>query len=178
MSFPDASLVLYKFFLAGTFKLAVTGIQPAVIESLRAQVNSIERPGQITSKVTALPFGVMPINRHLPTRGLLLGAVHELQGVGPDVETSALSAVFAAGALARRPEPVIRISRSGGMFAHGLLQAGFDPRRLVFVDAGRSVLLVVEEASRHPEVAGVVCKLDSSLSLTTSRRLQLTAEGS
>ena len=45
----------------------------------------------------------------------------------------------------------------------------------MFVDA---VLLAMEEALRHPDIAGVVCELEGRLDLVTSRRLQLAAEGS
>ena len=158
--------------------MPVTNGQAAVIQALRVQIAMAERHGRVPSSAAALPFGVAAIDRHLPAGGLLLGAVHELQGVGPDVETAAIPALFAAGLLARRLGPVIWISRNGGVFAHGLLQAGLDPRRLVFVDAGRSVLLVMEEALRQPGIAGAVGEEDGRLDLTASRRLQLAAEGS
>ena len=150
----------------------------ARIEALRAQIAVVERRGRMPSQAAALPFGVAAIDGHLPAGGLLLGAVHELRAAGPDVETGAAPALFAAGVLSRRPGPVLWISRNGGVFAYGLLQSGLDPRRIVFVDAGKSVLLVMEEALRQPQVAGVVCELDGRLDLTTSRRLQLAAEGS
>ncbi len=150
----------------------------AEIEALRAQIAVIERRGRTPSQAAALPFGVAAIDGHLPAGGLPLGAVHELQAAGPDVETGAAPALFAAGVLARRPGPVLWISRNGGVFAHGLLQAGLDPRRIVFVDAGKSVLLVMEEALRQPRVIDVVCELEGRLDLTASRRLQLAAEGS
>lgn len=149
----------------------------AVVAALRTQIAAAERHGRTPSQAVALPFGVAVIDRHLPAGGLLLGTVHELQAAGPDVETGAAPALFAAGALARRPGPVVWIGRRGGVFAHGLLQAGLDPRRIVFVDAGKGVLLAMEEALRHPDVAGVVCELEGGLDLAASRRLQLAAEG-
>jgi protein ImuA len=158
--------------------MLVSGGKTGEILALRAQIAVIERQGRALSGGAALPFGVAAIGRHLPAGGLSLGAMHELQGAGADVETAAAPALFAAGVLARRPGPVLWISRSGGVFAHGLLQAGLDPRRLVFVDAGRSVLLVMEEALRHPGIVGVVGELDGKLDLTASGRLQLAAEGS
>ena len=150
----------------------------AVVAALRTRLAAAERHGRASLQAAMLPFGVAPIDRHLPAGGLLLGAVHELQAAGPDVETGAVPARFAAGALARCPGPVVWIGRSGGVFAHGLLQAGLDPRRVVFVDAGATVLLAMEEALRHPGVAGVVCELEGRLDPVTSRRLQLAAEGS
>lgn len=116
-----------------------------IVEGLRIRIKAAERQGRAPSRDAALPFGVSAIDQHLPAGGLLLGAVHELQAAGSDVETGAAPAVFAAGVLARRPGPVVWIGRRGGVFAHGLLQAGLDPARVVFVDAGRTVLLAMEE---------------------------------
>ena len=158
--------------------MTTTDTRAAVVEALRAQIAAAERDGRGCSRAPAVPFGIAAIDRHLPAGGLLLGAVHELQASGPDVEVGASPALFAAGVLAQRPGPVVWIGRSGGVFAHGLLQAGLDPRRVVFVDAGKVVLLAMEEALRHPDIAGVVCELEGRLDLVTSRRLQLAAEGS
>ena len=122
--------------------------------------------------------GVAAIDAQLPADGLLLGAMHELQAAGPDTETGAAPALFAAGILARRPGTVVWIGRETEVFAAGLLDAGLDPRRVVFVDAGKSGLLAMEEALGVADVAGVVCELEGRLDLVTSRRLQLAAEGS
>ena len=150
----------------------------AAIAALRTRMAAAGRHGRTPLRAAVLPFGIDAIDRHLPGGGLLLGAVHELHAAGPDVETGAAPALFAAGALARRPGPVLWVTRGGGVFAHGLLQAGLDPSRIVFADAGQAVLLVMEEALRHAGVAGVVGELDGKLGLTASRRLQLAAEGS
>ena len=115
----------------------------AVVEALRAQIATAERGGRKCSRAPAVPFGIAAIDRHLPAGGLPLGAVHELQASGLDVEVGAAPALFAAGVLARRPGAVVWIGRSGGVFAHGLLQAGLDPHRVVFVDAGKGVLLAM-----------------------------------
>ena len=62
------------------------------------------------------------------------------------------------------------------MFGHGLLRSVLDPRRIVFVDAGRTVLQAMEEALHRPDIGGMVCELESRLDLVASRRLQLAAE--
>ena len=156
--------------------VAHTGATP--IAALRAQIAAIERQGQAHVGAAVLPFDIPTIDQHLPAGGLLLGAMHELQAAGPDVEYGAGPALFAAGILARHPGPVVWIGRGHGVFGHGLLRAGLDPRRIVFVDAGKTGLLAMEEALRHPDVGGVVCELDGKLELVASRRLQLAAEGS
>ena len=149
-----------------------------VIERLRAEVAALERHGQTRPRKGMLPFGLESIDRHLPARGLPLGAVHELQAAGPDIEYGAAPALFAAGILARHGGPVVWIGGRRDVFGHGLLQAGLNPGRIIFVDAGKTALLAMEEALRHPDVTGVVCELEGKLDLTASRRLQLAAEGS
>ena len=157
--------------------MAVGHTDAALIGALRAQITAIERQGHGRTRAAALPFEIETIDRHLPPGGLLLGAVHELQAAGPDVEHGAAPASFAAGILARHPGPVVWIGRGRGVFGHGLLRSGLDPRRIVFVDAGCTGLQAMEEALRHPDVGGVVCELEGKLDLVASRRLQLAAEG-
>ena len=160
----------------------MTQTQIATIAALRAQIGALERHDPAPARTAALPFGLPAIDQRLPAGGLQLGAIHELQGAGPDVETAAVPALFIAGALARRPGPVVWISRGGGMgallFGHGLLQAGLDPGRVLVVEAGQAALLAMEDALRHAGIAGVVCELEGTLGLTASRRLQLAAQGS
>ncbi len=165
------------------FRSHAPDMQPAAtpsptVETLRAQIAAAERTGRATPEPAVLPFGIAALDAQLPGGGLRLGAVHELQAAGPDTETGAAPALFAAGLLARRPGTVLWIGRAGEVFAPGLLQAGLDPRRVVFVDAGRATLLAMEEALRVPDVAGVVCEPEGRLDLVTSRRLQLAAEAS
>ncbi len=147
------------------------------IETLRDQIAAMEQ-GRLVSAGAVLPFGVAVIDSHLPNGGLRLGALHELQAAGPDIEFAAAPALFAAGILARHAGPVVWVGSRRDVFGHGLLQAGLDPNRIIFVDAGRTGLPAMEEALRHPDISGVVCELEGRLQLTASRRLQLAAEGS
>ena len=151
--------------------------KPSQVESLRAQILALERHG-LPTRAGTLPFGVDAIDRCLPGGGLMLGAVHEVQAAGPDTDTGALPTSFVAGILARHPGPVLWIGQERRVFGPGLVQTGLDPGRVVFVDAGRVVPLVTEEALRHPGIAGVVAELDGRLDGVASRRLQLAAEGS
>ena len=158
--------------------MPATNPTPTKIDSLRIQIAAIERQSSARPRSAVLPFGIDAIDRHLPGGGLRLGAMHELHAAGPDIEVGAAPALFAASVLARRPGPVVWIGRKGAVFGHGLLQAGLDPRRVVFADAGRDVLEVMEDALRFPRLAGVVAELDGKLDSIVSRRLQLAAEGS
>ena len=87
-------------------------------------------------------------------------------------------ALFAAGLLGRHPGPVLWILGRHDLFPAALLQVGFDPGRLMLVQAHRGALAAMEEGLRHPDLAGVVCELEGRLDLVASRRLQLAAEAS
>ena len=153
-------------------------VRGAELSVLRSRVAAMERGTARPRTGSVLPFGIEAIDRHLPGRGLALGAVHEVAGSGPEVEHGAAPALFAAGLLARRPGPVLWILGRHDLFGAGLAQAGLDPRRLVLVRARRDALAAMEEGLRHPDLAGVVCELEGRLDLMASRRLQLAAEAS
>ncbi len=147
-----------------------------VLAGLRVRIAAAERNGSASSETAVLPFGIEPLDRHLPRGGLALGAVHEVAGAGPEVEQCAAPAMFAASLLARRPGPVLWILGRRDLFCAGLAQAGLDPGRLIMVQARRDALQAMEEGLRHPDLAGVVCELEGRFDLVASRRLQLAAE--
>ncbi|MBV9785325.1 MAG: hypothetical protein JO264_16055 [Acidisphaera sp.] len=64
------------------------------------------------------------------------------------------------------------------LFAPALAGVGLHPDRIIFAEAGPSVLLVMEEGLQHPGLAGVVGEIGGRLGLTASRRLQIAAEAS
>jgi len=138
---------------------------------LRAQIARIER-GDAHSTPGAIEFGIPA----LPP--LLLGALHEVAGAGPDTEHGAAAALFLAGVLARMEGPVLWVQQQPDLFAHGLACAGLHPDRLVFAEAGKDVLAAMEEGLAHPGLAAVVGEFAGRLSLVASRRLQLGAEKS
>lgn len=151
-------------------------MQKVTISALRSQIAALERGSSRPPVASVLPFEIEAIDQHLPGGGLMLGAVHEIAGAGPEVEHGAAPALFAAGLLARRQGPVLWILGKQDLFTAGLAGAGLDPRRLVLVKARQDALLVIEEGLRHPDLAGVVCELEGKLDLVTSHRLQLAAE--
>ena len=53
---------------------------PAGLDILRDRIRALEQGGRNTTGV--LPFGVKDLDRHLPSGGLSLGAVHEIAGGG------------------------------------------------------------------------------------------------
>ncbi len=151
----------------------------ARITELKARIARIGHPGEGRAIATH-PFGLAAIDDQLPGGGLPMGALHEVVGGGPDVETGAAAALLIAGILARRPGPVLWVQERPDLFAPALDAAGLDPDRVVYAEAGKAaaVLLTVEEGVRHTGLAGVVGELSGRLTLTASRRLQLAAEQS
>jgi protein ImuA len=149
----------------------------ALLDGLREQVARIEghSEGQVRPVV---PFGIPALDGGLPHGGLARGALHEVAGAGANVEHASAAALLVAGILARAGGPVLWASERFDLFAPGLAGVGLPGSRVVHVEAGRSVLLAMEEGLRHPGLAGVVGEYSGRLGLTASRRLQLAAEAS
>jgi len=146
-----------------------------LLQDLRAQVARIERRGTAPGAAT-LPFGIPALDAALPEGGLARGALHEVFGASAEAGHGAGVALFAAGILARADGPVLWVSEHFDLFAPALADAGLGPERVLHVEAGRDVLLAMEEGLRHPGLAGVVGEVFGRLGLTASRRLQLAAE--
>ena len=127
----------------------------AVVEELREQIARLE--GRPARGRKTLPFGLGAIDKRLPGGGLALGALHEVAGGGNGAIDGAAAALFAPA----------------------LAQAGLAPDRVIYVEAGddKTVLACIEEGLRHGSLGAVVAEV-GRLSMTASRRLQLSAEGS
>jgi protein ImuA len=151
----------------------VTG-QRQLLDELRGRIARLERRAA-PPQASTIPFGLPEIDNTLPGGGLACGALHEVAGHGPDVEQGAAAALLIAGVLARIRGLVLWVSAQRDLFAPGLAAVGLGPARVIHVEAGRAVLLVMEECLRHPGLAGVVGEVGGGLSLTASRRLQLAA---
>ena len=126
----------------------------------------------------SLPLGIAAIDQGLPTGGIRLGALHEAASAGPDTEHAAAATLFAAGILARLNGPILWVLRQADLFAPGLAGAGLQPDRIVFAEAGKGVLPIMEEGLRHRGLTAVVGEHTGRLSMVASRRLQLAAEQS
>ncbi|HEX8233352.1 MAG TPA: damage-inducible protein [Caulobacteraceae bacterium] len=115
----------------------------------------------------------------MPGGGLAMGTLHEVAGNGGGAVDGAAAALFAAGIAARTSGPVLWCLVRHDLFAPALSQAGLDPDRVIFVEAGdeKAVLASFEEGLRHAGVGGVVGEV-AKLTMTASRRLQLAAETS
>lgn len=151
----------------------------AILDDLRRRVRGIERGAASRAGRHSLPFDIELLDARLPDGGLMLGALHQIEGGGPDLAHGAAAAVFVAGILARLPGPVLWCLSWRDLFAPSLAQAGLHPDRVIYAEAGsdQGVLLVMEEGLRHRGLASVVGEV-TRLPLAASRRLQLAAEAS
>jgi protein ImuA len=147
------------------------------LAALRGRIRLLERASVKPSGV--LPFGVAALDAALPEGGLARGALHEVAGGGVDEVMAAAATLFVAGILARLHRPVLWCAVARDLFPPGLAGVGLDPANLLHAAAPdeKHVLLVMEEALRHPGLAAVVGEL-SRLPMVASRRLVLAAEKS
>ncbi|ANY82548.1 damage-inducible mutagenesis protein (plasmid) [Microvirga ossetica] len=147
-----------------------------VIDDLRRQ---IERLGGTYGSRKFLPFGVLALDRHLPGRGLTLGALHEVVEHGPAAEFAGSATFFTAGIAARLKGPVLWCLTRRDLFAPGLMKVSLHPDRVIYAETNRDadVLPLIEEGL-HQKGLGAVIGEVSRLGLTTSRRLQVAAEAS
>ncbi|EYD78075.1 hypothetical protein Rumeso_00337 [Rubellimicrobium mesophilum DSM 19309] len=146
-------------------------LQPLRDQIARLEARDPSRP------IAVLPFGVEALDARLPGGGLDRAALHEVAGGGADVVHGTAAALFAAGILARVGGQVLWCLTRPDLFAPALQQAGLDPDRVIYVEAGddAGVLACAEEGLRHGALGGVVAEV-AKLPMTASRRLQLAAE--
>ncbi|WP_428484969.1 ImuA family protein [Rhodopila sp.] len=152
-----------------------------MLRDLRERIGRLEHAharGAVARGAIAkfIPLGIAIIDQVLPGSGLSLNALHEAASAGPDTEHAAAATLFIAGILARLDGPVLWVLQQADLFAPGLAAAGLEADRIVFAEAGKAVLPVMEEGLRHPGLVAVVAELTGRLSLVASRRLQLAAE--
>ena len=148
----------------------------AAVAQLRERIAQIEHGHARDTTERSVSLDIEAIDQILPTGGIRLGALHEAASDGPDTEHAAAATLFIAGILARMDGPVLWVLRQADLFAPGLASAGLQANRIVFAEAGKHVLPVMEEGLRHPGLAAVVAEHTGRLSLVASRRLQLAAE--
>jgi protein ImuA len=148
--------------------------QPIAIAELRRLLERPDRHG--SAERVALPFGIAELDQHLPGGGLALGHLHEVMESGAASAYAGLPTLFTAGILARFPGPVLWCLRTRDLFAPALSRIGLHPDRIIYCETwnDRDVLPAMEEGLRCKGLAGVVGEA-TRLSLTASRRLQLTA---
>jgi len=144
------------------------------LAALRARISQLERATVRPDKI--LPFGVAAIDAVLPGGGLMRAALHEVAGDG---DGAAAATCFAAGILGRLEAPVLWCCSRDDLYPPGLSVSGLAARHVWYVRASKdqTVLMVMEEALRHPGLGAVLGEV-GDISITASRRLSLAAEKS
>jgi protein ImuA len=152
----------------------------AVVDALRRLLPRLE---SAAATARALPFGLAPLDAHLPQGGLTVGALHEVAPLEPGDMPAAfgfLVALLARFVPSTRPllfvAPSHAFAEHGRPHGHGLARLGLDPARLILVETrnDKQALWALEEALRSTvpaAVGGAVARLD----LKASQRLQLAA---
>lgn len=157
------------------FKSSAASLLPAGHEPARHA-----RPATVS-------LGNPELDAALPEGGLELGAVHEVVPAGH--ADMAATVGFGLGLLARialaRPGPVLWATtrdpgRHGTVYPVGMAAAGFDPGRLIHLDAkaAHDVLWALEESLATPGIAaaiGILTHDGRRYDFTASRRLSLRA---
>lgn len=118
-----------------------------------------------------LPFGVQAMDAVLPAGGLEKASLHEIAGGAAGAMHGAAAILFAAGVAARIGGRVLWCITRPDLFAPALAQAGLDPDRIIFAEAGDEATLLAcwEEGLRHGGLGSVVGEL-AKLPMTASRR--------
>ncbi|WP_134497319.1 ImuA family protein [Microvirga pakistanensis] len=144
------------------------------LAALRLQIARMEGGSQ---KTRPLPFGLKPLDAHLPGGGLARGVLHEMIEAGHASEFAGCTTLFTAGIAARLKGPVLWCLTRRDLFAPGLLRAGLHPDRVIYAEAEREreILPLIEEGLREKGLAAVIGEV-TRMGLTASRRLQLAAE--
>jgi protein ImuA len=151
----------------------------AAMTALRQEIRRIEGFKNLSGR-GAVRFGIPDIDNALPEKSFPLGVTHEF--ISQRSEESAATAGFLSGLLSlmlRSSGSVAWIGSRKTFYAPGLASYGFDPKRIVFIEADRSrdALWAMEEALSCKGLAAVVGEIGDA-DLTATRRLQLAAEGS
>jgi protein ImuA len=132
-----------------------------------------------------LPFGLAPIDSHLPEGGLTCGALHEVVPAAEGCIAAAFGFIAAVLGRISSPPPLLFVTPAHGLRpyrphgrlrGHGLNALGLDPAHLILVETAhrQETLWAMEEAVRSAAPAAVVGVIDT-LDLKLSQRLHLAA---
>jgi protein ImuA len=159
----------------------------AAVETLRQRIAALEGRQAILEKAGVAPeagwgFGLEDVDARLPLGGLAADAVHEIAAAEYGDQAAALG--FSLALLRKRQavKPILWCCRkwqtqeNGIPYGPGLMAAGLDPEKLIFVTADRpgDVLWAIEEGLCTGALGAVIGEL-KDLDFTASRRLALAA---
>ena len=117
--------------------------------------------------------------------GLAQGALHEIHAAAEGDEAAAAGFALLLAARSQRPGPLVwlredKARRDGRLYGLGLAELGFDPGRLILVEAPDTLALLraAGEAAACPALSGIIIEpvgKAAALDLTATRRLTLAA---
>ncbi|WP_367715444.1 inducible mutagenesis protein A [Nitratireductor sp. GISD-1A_MAKvit] len=169
-------------------KLALTAPEKRgrVIDALRSRIAPQERFA--SAPRPTLPLGPEALDSALPGHGLRTGALHEIlpAGHGDFAAGIGFGICLLARLLRQRSGSVLWVapahlsSREGALYPPGLAALGFDPNRLIRIEARKpiDVLWALEEGLSHAPLAAVAGLLPDNArayDFAASRRLGLRA---
>ena len=149
---------------------------PAIPASLREQLRTAETSS--FRRRLVLPFGIESIDSRLADGGFRLDSLHEIAAAGAHEDDECAATLFAAGLAGRAWGPILWVVRRRDLFAPGVAQAGLDPKRIIYAEAGddAELLAIMEEGLRHHGLGAVIGEVQR-IGMNATRQLQQAAEG-
>ena len=146
------------------------------LAGLRAELRRLE--GGSRHAGAARSIGLPAIERVLPGGGLARGALHEILAAENGWAAAEGFAASLVAGLAQQG-PILWCVAEDGLYGPGLARLGLAPDRLILARTRRpaDLLWAMEEGLKTPGLVAVLGE-PKTLDLTSSRRLQLAAEGS
>ncbi len=150
-------------------------VRTDVISGLKRELGAVAADAPSVQGHTAVTFGVPEMDHALSPEGLAAGSLHEFSGATATGLVAALAGRTGGAVLwcARAFDPA-------PLYPPGLARFGLDMNALVLARARHrtDALWVAEEAMKSGAFTAVILEADFVLSLTHSRRLQLSLEES
>ena len=150
--------------------------QASIVTHLRTGLISLEQR-RLSQPIQSRLLGVKTNDKNKARQGLVRGALHEFTH-GPAHRDDGAAVSLIAGLLARARGTVLWILPHRDLYAPALAAVGLHPARLIFAEAGKNVLAVLEDALRQGGLTAVVGETSTPTTLGASRKLQLAAEAS
>ncbi len=150
----------------------------ALARKLQANINMMQGLGKISGEPVKGNFA--PFTSAFPGHVFPMGTVHEFISYEPAEAASTNGFVTAlAGKFMKEGALCLWIGNQRKVFPCGLKHFGFEPDRIVFINAAKQkdALWIIEEALKCEALTAVIGEI-KELSFTESRRLQLAVERS
>ena len=157
---------------------------PMKLEKLKSKIFHLQEFGDILNrpKRQVLSFGVEEIDKMLPNGGLSQGAIHEIFAADAGIATAFCAILINRLTIKNKTQSILWCENpwaldAGLIYGPAFLQFGINPEKLLIVRTRHDseTLWAMQEGLRCRKIVAVIGEL-TDMSLTASRRLQLTAE--